>query len=457
VTRFYGSTKSYCPLCQKLIGARIIEDDGSVWLEKICPEHGLSRVLVSPHPERYRDYSNHIKPAQLPQARFTKEFIGCPDSCGLCPEHGQHTCLPIAEITSLCDLDCPVCLKPKSGGFGLSPAEFQEALIKLKGYERDLILLNLSGGEPTCHEQFSEFIDIAVRLGVAQITVSTNGQRLLKDKALRDIFLENNVVASLQFDGLTEEPYEILRGRRLLKDKMDLIELLEKENLPYSLTAVTAKGVNETQIPRIADLFFNSKALSLMFQPLVITGRAAENFNLSHRLTIDEVVELMETSRHIAPGDMVPLACSHPGCASSAYYFKINDNRFFSLKKFLGLENYQNVTQNRAFPGLDQDGQQVILDKIYDLWADSSSAADDRAVLNRIRGYLKSLEGAQYSATEAFKLGRETIKSVFVHGLMDPHSFDLDRLIKCCNHYLQADGRLVPMCAENVVRIPKES
>jgi uncharacterized radical SAM superfamily Fe-S cluster-containing enzyme len=35
---------------------------------------------------------------------------------------------------------------------------------------------------------------------------------------------------------------------------------------------------------------------------------------------------------------------------------------------------------------------------------------------------------------------------------MDPLSFDFDRLVKCCNHYLQAGGRLAPICAHNLAK-----
>ena len=35
---------------------------------------------------------------------------GCPKDCGLCPDHEQHSCLPIIEITNHCNLECPICI-----------------------------------------------------------------------------------------------------------------------------------------------------------------------------------------------------------------------------------------------------------------------------------------------------------------------------------------------------------
>jgi uncharacterized radical SAM superfamily Fe-S cluster-containing enzyme len=120
------------------------------------------------------------------------------------------------------------------------------------------------------------------------------------------------------------------------------------------------------------------------------------------------------------------------------------------MKDFLGLEEYLEVTGNRSFPGLDRRGHQAIKNKLYDIWANLGRNSDEAEILDRIRTFLRRIEGRTLTEAEAFELGREAVKSVFIHCLMDEYSFDLDRLIKCCNHYLRADGRLVPMCAQNV-------
>jgi uncharacterized radical SAM superfamily Fe-S cluster-containing enzyme len=33
---------------------------------------------------------------------------------------------------------------------------------------------------------------------------------------------------------------------------------------------------------------------------------------------------------------------------------------------------------------------------------------------------------------------------------MDRHDFDLERLRKCCHHYPQPDGRIMPACGFNM-------
>ncbi len=40
-------TTSLCPVCRRQIDAQVVEREGSVYLNKICPEHGPFNVLIS--------------------------------------------------------------------------------------------------------------------------------------------------------------------------------------------------------------------------------------------------------------------------------------------------------------------------------------------------------------------------------------------------------------------------
>lgn len=447
----YSHTTGFCALCRKLVAARIVREQDAVYLETMCPEHGNSSARIATDSAWYEAGRHYVKPRQLPFALGTDHFSGCPDSCGLCPEHRQHTCLPIVEITSQCDLRCPVCLKDKNAGFGMSPTQFRHALQRLLEYEKTVPLLNFSGGEPTLHPDFPEFLAICKELGVMQTSVSTNGLNLLRNPALRELFAQNNTVVSLQFDGFQPETWLRLRGVDLSAMKQELIRQMDRDKIRYSLTATIAKGVNDTEIPAIADFFFSSQALSLMFQPMAMTGAALEHFDESQRMTVDDVVTQLTRSRHVREGDFNPLPCAHPTCFALSYYFQIDPENFYSLKEFLGKETFLEVVANRSLPGLDREGHNAIRDKIYAFWSAADSVADNQQVLSRIRTIVRDLERNKFSPQAAFDIGSTVLRSVFVHGFMDARTFDLGRIMKCCNHYLQPDGRLVPLCAHNVM------
>lgn len=449
--RLYSYTTGFCEPCRALVSARILQRDGAVWLETLCPEHGNASALISSDPDWYEASRHYVKPGQIPFALGNQAFKGCPDSCGLCPEHRQHTCLPVVEITHACNMRCPVCLKPEAGNFGMSAAEFRHALSRLMAYEGSVPLLNFSGGEPTLHPEFPEFLRICAEQGVMQTSVSTNGLALSANAELRRLFRDTGTVASLQFDGFRPETWVKLRGSDLSGMKQELIRMLEAEGVRYSLVATVARGINEEEIAPIADYFFASKALSLMFQPVAIVGAARGNFDSTQRLAIDDVVRELSKCRHVKEGDFNPLPCSHPSCFSVSYYFQIDENRFYSLKEFLGKEAFLEVVANRTLPGLDKEGHEAMRNRIYSCWSAADSVADNQQVLARIKSILRELEGSRFSPKAAFDIGSTVLRSVFIHGFMDAATFDLGRIMKCCNHYLQPDGRLFPICRHNVV------
>ena len=47
-------------------------------------------------------------------------------------------------------------------------------------------------------------------------------------------------------------------------------------------------------------------------------------------------------------------------------------------------------------------------------------------------------------------LGEGLVKTIFIHAFMDEHTFEVDRIKKCCTHYALPDGRLMPGCAYNM-------
>ena len=51
--RYYSRTISVCSVCGRRIDAKVVERDGKAYLDKYCPEHGRSVVLVSSSFARY--------------------------------------------------------------------------------------------------------------------------------------------------------------------------------------------------------------------------------------------------------------------------------------------------------------------------------------------------------------------------------------------------------------------
>jgi len=51
---------------------------------------------------------------------------------------------------------------------------------------------------------------------------------------------------------------------------------------------------------------------------------------------------------------------------------------------------------------------------------------------------------------DLIRIAERQAKTIFIHHYMDRHDFDLERLMKCCHHYPQIDGRIMPACGFNM-------
>ncbi|MFA6567046.1 MAG: radical SAM protein [Victivallales bacterium] len=449
-------THSTCPECRKLVPAKIQSEDNAVYFLKFCSEHGESRALVRTNLDDYIKTLRYVKPAWTPMEFSGDSSLSCPEGCGFCSRHEQHLCMPIVEITSRCDLECPICIVSAGRNWDMQLDEFKTILSKLVKSELQIDVLNISGGEPLLHPQILDFIDNALsHPEIIRVSISTNGLPLLENEHLLSELLKRNVVISLQFDGFDDDAYEILRGRHLLKEKLSIMDMLERSGISTSLTMTVAKGVNDKQLRPVLDrLFSTGNFISLMLQPIAFAGRAA-NLRELERLTIPELTCLLGKSGHpaVSEKDFFPLPCSHPLCFSLSFYLMLEDSSAVSVGQLVDANTLLDSLANRVIFGLDRSEHEKIKDLIYDLWSGpSGTAPDSQKVLKTLKGILKEMSSCSFDPKKAFEQAERRIKSIFIHAFQDADTFDLSRVRRCCQGYPQADGKLIPACVNNVFR-----
>lgn len=157
--------------------------------------------------------------------------------------------------------------------------------------------LQFSGGEPAVRSDLPDLIWMAKELGFDHIEVNSNGVRLADSvdycRELRDVGVS---VIYLQFNGVTPEPYVIIRGRDLLETKMKAIENCRRGGLTsLVLVPTVVRGVNDNQLGAIstfaADNFDVFRCIN--FQSVSITGRVAFEQRKQMRITIPDCIRLL--------------------------------------------------------------------------------------------------------------------------------------------------------------------
>ncbi|MDC1142045.1 radical SAM protein [Planctomycetota bacterium] len=444
---FLELTRSLCPQCLKLVDAKIIVKDDAVYMDKLCLEHGKSRVLVATDVEYYLRSRQTVKPGTLPKKFNTAVERGCPWDCGLCPDHEQHSCLTVVEITDRCNLTCPVCYAGSSPTAGphRSLDHVKQMIDAIVANEGEPDVVQISGGEPTIHPQLFEILDYAKQQPIRHLMINTNGIRLAEDREFVARLAEYmpGFEVYFQWDSLQPEPYTQLRGANLLETKMKALDNLNEYNLSTTLVVTMKKGLNDHEVGAIVDFAAKQRCIrGVTLQPIQDAGRV-ENFNDTQRLTVSEVrSNVLEQSSLFTPKDIVPVPC-HPDCVAMAYAIKTPKSGIRPISEFIDpallLEESGNTIACERDPNIKE--------KVLNLFSTHHSPKSSAVSLTSLLCCLPKF-------ALPFKIGYDNMFRLIVMQFLDAYSFDVRSVKRSCVHIVHPDLRIIPFDTYNMFYRP---
>jgi len=448
---FHEITRGLCPECRKVVDAQVLMRDGGVYLRKHCPEHGWHEAPVSSDADWYLNSLKYNKPGAVPYDFATAVQQGCPDDCGLCPEHQQHTCIGIIEITTRCNLSCPTCFADAgtgtsarlSAGHDLSVAQVEAILDRFLETEGQPEVVQISGGEPTIHPHLLDILAAAKARSIRHVMLNTNGLRLAQDPDFARQLAHYQPTIYLQFDGLTASTYQALRGRDLRAVKQQALDHLSEAGLYAVLVATITQGINEGEIGDILGFGLEHPAvLGVSYQPVTFAGRCLNHKDPLDRITLPDVLHALETQTDglLRVSDFIPVPCPYPTCSACTYAF-VEGTQVIPIPRLVNVDDYLDFITNRAAPDISEEIQQAV----EALWSMAATMGTDKTTDD-----LTCVAcGINVPLSSDPEFLRQHFFLVQVHSFMDEHTFDLKRLMKCCVHELLPDGRAVPFCAYN--------
>jgi uncharacterized radical SAM superfamily Fe-S cluster-containing enzyme len=441
---FYDSAVSVCNTCLCRVEAKILIKDERVFLEKWCPDHGRERVLIADDAAYYRKSREvFIKPPELPQRFNTEQHWGCPYDCGLCPEHMQHSCLTLIEITDHCNLRCPICYAesgPHRPGFR-DLATVERMLDAIVANEGEPDVVQISGGEPTLHPQFFEILDAAKLRPIRHLMANTNGLRIAKepDFVARLATYQPGFEVYLQFDSLRDEVHEQLRGARLSDIRRRALDHLNEHDISTTLVVTVKKGLNDHELGEIVEFALKQPCVrGVTFQPIQAAGRLENYDRARDRLTLTEVRRrILEQTSVFAADDLIPVPCN-PDCLAMAYALKLGD-RALPLTRFVSPETL--VAKGRNTIVVEHDAQ--LRAHVFELFATNHSPESQACSLADLLCCLPQVQAPA-------DLGYRNVFRVLIMQFIDAFSFDLRAVKKSCVHIAQPDGTLIPFDTFNL-------
>ena len=448
--------------------AEIFEKDGKVYIKKTCPEHGEYTELYWSDYEQYMRAEKFRNDGTGLNNPRTKKEKGCPNDCGICPQHKSHTVLAIIDVTNRCNLRCPVCFaNAAASGIVYEPTqdEIRAMLVNLRRNDPvPATALQFSGGEPTVRKDLPELVRMAKELGFRHVEVNTNGVVLSQSFDMCKALVDAGVsTVYLQFDGLTSDVYKFTRGKDLLEVKMKALENCRKAGLDSIVLVVTLiKGVNDHQIGDIikfaTDNFDIIRCINV--QPVSICGRIPQEEREKMRITIPDFMKLCEqqTAGKIKVSDFYPVPTVVP-VSQAVGALKHKRYAEFTTHPHCGMATYFFVEKGQIVPITRYGNVDKFMKTMQRVYEDASKGHTTRAKLRLFFGTLRHvkfsllrkyilpvLTSGSYEA-----LGDLQKKSILLSSMhfMDPYNFDLERVQRCCIHYAVPDGRIIPFCTMN--------
>ncbi|WP_040281559.1 radical SAM protein [Tessaracoccus massiliensis] len=482
--RVHKYVTAWCPHCHaadgSLTGAErlagvLLNEDGQLWLQRGCPEHGLVRTLY----DERADIVGYLERWQAPTKQHVPDdptnFRPIPEAYayGLPPTQTQHTCILLEDVIEHCNLRCPTCFTASGPALkGVASVEDILASVDTR-LEREggkLDVLMLSGGEPTLHPQFAELMDELVARPIVRIMVNTNGLVLAEDDALLAVLKKHRQRAEvyLQYDGPSKEAGVALRGGDLRARKDRTIERLAGAGVFVTLVMTIVKGLNDADIGAVL-----TKALETPFvggvalQPVFGSGRnpgVDPNSRVTHGGTLARMGE--QTGGVVNWHDLIGLPCSHPHCASVGYMIKGDDGTWRSLVSIMGhdqlaewLQLEPELIANRLVDTeIPEQFRELMKTSLLDLMSEQTSLTHPRT-FQVWRDICTACDlGISTMATLAAsrlpgqgdrmrRLLAERVKRITVKPFMDINTMLEERLTQCCVHVGTKSAADLHQCA----------
>ena len=440
---FYELTNSLCATCLQKVEAKVVIQDNHVYLHKWCPEHRFQKALISTDAEYYKLSRQTLKPGQMPLKFNTPIEYGCPYDCGLCPDHEQHSCLTLVEVTDQCNLTCPICYSESS------PRRLTHRSMRQIEFMLDCVVRNegkpdvvqISGGEPTIHPQFFEILDAAKARPIKHLMVNTNGLRIASDadfaRRLKQYMPGFEVY--LQFDSLRPQALRALRGEDLTDVRRRALDRLNEHNISTTLVVTLKKGLNDDEIGAIIDFALQQPCVrGVTFQPIQHAGRAEDFDPARDRLTLGEVrQQILRQAPLFTPADVIPVPC-HPDCLAMAYALKLGGK----VIPLTGMIDPRLLLHGEGNTIIYEQNERI-RGQLFQLFSTAASPASSALSLKQLLCCLPMVQVPQ-------TLGYDNIFRIIIMQFLDPHNFDVRSVKKTCVHIVHPDGRIIPFDTFNL-------
>jgi len=479
IRRLPRTVETLCPDCAAIILGRYFVEDGAVFMEKTCPEHGHFRDCINSDALlfskaswwSFEEHPGH----EFPQVKGGKN---CPSDCGLCNQHISSPCLAQIDLTNRCNMRCPICFANAGVTGQVCQPDFDQIVRQLQAL-RDMrptptTAVQFTGGEPTVHPDFVKIVATAHEMGFSHVQIATNGLTLANYEFAKKCFDAGLHVLYLQFDGVGEDAYKETRNfPGIWEKKLATIENCRKLGMKICLVPTILKGVTSDQVgPILKFAIENIDVVSaISYQPVSFTGRIDQDQLASQRYTLGDLAhDIADTVGAEPLRDMYPLSIvvplaqilealtgvpkirpsCHPDCAFGTYFLISPEGKAYPFPQVIDVEGMFSE-MNALSAAIAKRGKATFMDRIRMVRMFKRNFRGDQAPPGlTVKRFIRSLMGLLDKSVGRGKSGEQNYRTLLCAGMhfQDRYNYDVERVKRCVILYSTPAG-VFPFCTYN--------
>jgi hypothetical protein len=195
---------------------------------------------------------------------------------------------------------------------------------------------------------------------------------------------------------------------------------------------------------------------------ITYTGQGGVSFDRAGRTSMVEVLDQIgaTTGGLLGRKDFVPSPCAHPLCYQIAYLLlDPAGGPPIPFTRLMSREALYDCLSDRLYLEPSRRLEEALREATDRLWAESDTDAEAARSVRILSDLLRAMFPADrvLPPIEAMRVSERAAKAIYVHAHMDEETFDVERIVQCCDSNCYPDGSTIPVCAYNVLYREKES
>jgi uncharacterized radical SAM superfamily Fe-S cluster-containing enzyme len=281
----------------------------------------------------------------------------------------------------------------------------------------------------------------------------------------------------LQFDGLTDSPYQKLRGAKLLPNKLRLVELCRKHDIEIILVPTLQGTINDNEVGDMIRFAAQNVDIirGIVFQPMSFMGRTAEYVSRKDRVCNSLLAQRIQeqTNGMIKEEDLFPVSVMDPplkvmntfltkawppftptpycGLWNWILVSKRGKHLFTPINRFLKFDSFMSDLKylNKLIEKKKIGRIGIYLRLLFAAFRslDWGKVQREAGLLNAVKTLVMIHTDPSYDSLGYI---RRRLLLIGCMAFMDPYTFDVERAHHCVIHYITPANRIIPFCVYNM-------